>query len=83
MNKINAVLMLYLNGVLLLQLLQQQILKKTERNAKDLVNSVLRNYHLIVRMIGVTTFVLAIVELFRIVLMKKLMELGILQYVKM
>ena len=83
MNKMNAVLMLilYLNGVILFQ---QQIWMNIKRKyAEDLVNTVLINYHLTVSVIDVTIIVLVIVELFKIVLIKKLMELGIHQYVKM
>ena len=76
MNMINVVIVLYLIGAILIQTV------KTCRNAKDLVNSVLINYHLIVSKKDVTICVLVIVKLYRIVLIKKLMELGIQQYVK-
>ena len=80
MNKITAVLLLYLSGVILCQ---QQIWMNIKRKyAEDLFNTVLINYHLTVSVIDVTIFVLVIVELFKIVLIKNLMELGIQQFVK-
>ena len=75
-NIINVVIMLYLIIVIMMSI------KSTNRNAKDLVNSALINYHLIVIKNSVAICVLVIVELLRIVLIKKLMELGIEQYVK-
>ena len=79
MNKINAVCGLFLSGVLI-QVLQILI---NQKNAKDLVNSVLTNYHLIVKKISVLICAQEIVVILRIVLMKKLMVLGTQQYVKM